>query len=251
MQTRVKNAKEQEAIRTSGKMLASVLEVLRTSLAPGMTTKDLADIAAKELHRLGGKPAFLGYYGFPDVLCTSINDEVVHGIPSTKKIIQEGDIVSLDFGVLYDGMITDAAISVIVGKSNNPRVAELVKTTEQALLAGIDKLRDGGHVGDTGNAVEAVLSRKHFGIVRDYVGHGVGHELHEEPNIPNYGHAGSGPALKAGMTVAVEPMATLGGHDVYVDKDGWTVRTKDGSWAAHFEHTVLITRDGYEILTSL
>jgi methionyl aminopeptidase len=251
MNTRVKTAGEIAAMRTSGKMLAAVLYNLRPHVQGGITTQELSSIAHAELKALGGKPAFLGYYGFPDIICISVNDEVVHGIPSSKKVIEEGDIVSMDFGVTYGGMITDAAISVIAGKTDDPKVAELVKVTERSLLTGIDQLYGGVHVGDVGHAIEGVLNKKGFGIVRDYVGHGVGHQLHEEPNVPNYGANGSGPVVKTNMTIAVEPMATLGGYEVYVDKDGWTVRTKDGSWAAHFEHTVLITDKGAEILTTL
>jgi len=251
MLTRVKTAAEITAMRESGRMLATVLHLLKTETTPGINTKDLADKAQAELHHLGGQPAFLGYQGFPDVLCTSINDEVVHGIPHPSKIINEGDIVSLDFGVTYKGMITDGALSFIVGKSKRPEHTELVKTTEQSMYAGIDVLQNGVHTGDIGEAVEGILNTHNYGIVRDLVGHGVGHYLHEDPNIPNYGHKATGTVLRSGMTVAIEPMATLGTYNVYVAQDGWTVLTSDKSWAAHFEHTVLITDHGSEILTRL
>lgn len=237
-------------MRESGRMLASVHAALRQQLAVGMTTKDLAVIAANELKALGGQPAFLGYQGFPDVLCVSLNNEVVHGIPSAKQVIAGGDIVSMDFGVAYKGMITDAAISVIAGGTDNGDVQRLVAQTEAALLAGINAVKDGVRTGDIACAVQAVLDKNHFGIVRDLVGHGVGHDLHEDPNIPNHGRGGSGPALKAGMTIAIEPMATLGSHEVFVAHDGWTVLTADASLSAHFEHTVLITQNGAEILTT-
>lgn len=250
MYTRVKTPSEIAAMRESGRMLAAVLNALQPLTQPGITTKELAGHAAKELKALGGKAPFLGYHGFPDVICISVNDEVVHGIPS-KRVLREGDIVGLDFGVDYRGMITDSAMTVAVG-AVKPHVKELLQYTERSMLAGIDVVRDGVRVGDIGAAVEAVLQQKGYGIVRDLVGHGVGHELHEDPNIPNYGRKGSGPALKAGMTIAIEPMATLGGkhgEQVYIAGDGWTILTNDGSWAAHFEHTVLITEDGAEILT--
>lgn len=238
-------------MRRSGRILAAVLDKTSKHIAAGITTKALADIAAAELKALGGKPVFLGYGGtpaFPDVICISVNDEVVHGIPRADHVLQAGDIVSLDFGVNYEGMITDAARTYIVGDASE-QAKKLVKNTEAAMYAGIDVLRDGVRVGDIGSAVQKVLVAGGYGIVRDLVGHGVGHSLHEEPDIPNYGFAGSGPVLKAGMTIAIEPMATLGTHAVTVDEDEWTIRTADGSLAAHFENTILITDRGYEILT--
>lgn len=250
MQTRVKTALEIEAMRVSGQMLATVLKVLTDKIAVGMTTKDLAEMAKSELRSLGGQPSFLGYQGFPDVLCVSVNDEVVHGIPSTKKVIADGDIVSLDFGVTYKGMVTDAAVSVIVGNARKSD-QKLVESTRLSLEAGIDVMKDGVRVGDISHAVQSVLDPAGYGIVRELVGHGVGHELHEEPNIPNYGKKGSGPKLVSGMTVAVEPMATLGNYRVITDNDDWTIRTIDGFRAAHFEHTILITDDGAEVLTAL
>lgn len=250
MYTKAKTATEIAAMRESGRMLATVLDVLKHKITVGMTTKDLATIAKQELRALGGQPAFLGYEGFPDVLCVSVNNEVVHGIPNATKIIGDGDIVSMDFGVTYQGMITDAAISVIVGAAS-PSTEKLLKTTEAAMYAGIDQLRAGVRVGTIGAAIEQVLHAHDYGIVRDLVGHGVGHQLHEDPNIPNYGTGGSGPILTADMTIAIEPMATLGKEAVHVADDGWTILTKDGSLAAHFEHTVLITDSGYEILTAL
>jgi methionyl aminopeptidase len=250
MYTRVKTPSEIEAMRESGKMLATVLTVLVPRVEPGITTKALADVAAKELKALGGEAPFLGYGqpGFPDVICISVNDEVVHGIPS-QRVIKDGDIVSLDFGAKYRGMITDSAVSVIAGQPREPRHAELLEYTEKAMMAGINTLRDGIRTGDIGAAIEIVLNRKRYGIVRDLVGHGVGHMVHEDPNIPNSGRPGSGPELYAGMTIAIEPMATLGGEAVYLADDDWTILTRDGSWSAHFEHTLLITEDGADILT--
>lgn len=249
MQTQVKTKNEILSMRESGHMLASVLQILCERVQAGMSTKDLADVAAAELKAMGGEASFLGYQGFPDVLCVSLNNEVVHGIPHKDRIIQDGDILSLDFGVTFRGMITDGARSIIVGKPTQRRHQEIVERTEQSLLAGIAEVRDGIRTGDIGAAVQKVLDAYHYGIVRDLVGHGVGHHLHEDPNIPNYGRPNTGPWLQAGMTIAIEPMATLGTDKVHTAEDGWTILTGDESWSAHFEHTVLITDEGAEILT--
>lgn len=251
MYNRVKTQSEIAAMRESGAMLAAVLRTLQPQVQPGVTTAELAQSAASELRALGGEAPFHGYGRppFPDVICISVNDEVVHGIPGPRQL-EQGDLVSLDFGVKYRGMITDSALSVIAGKAREPRHAELLKYTEQSMLAGINTLREGIRTGDIGAAIQIVLDRQRYGIVRDLVGHGVGHQLHEEPNIPNYGRPGSGPELHAGMTIAIEPMATLGGEGVYVADDGWTIKTADGSWAAHFEHSILILEDGAEVLTA-
>ena len=251
MQTRIKTEAEIVAMRESGRLLATVLATLKEALEPGMTTKDLAEIAKRELRGTGGIPTFLGQYGFPDVICISLNDEIVHGIPSPKREINVGDIVSLDFGVTYDGMITDSATSVVAGGVKINKIDKLLIDTEASLFAGVGVLKHGVRVGDIANAVQQVLDEGNYGIVRDMVGHGVGHELHEDPNIPNYGKKGTGPRLVAGMTIAIEPMATLGDFRVYIDVDGWTVRSNDKSLAAHFEHTVLITETGAEVLTQL
>jgi methionyl aminopeptidase len=249
MLTRVKSDKEIDSMREACQMLAKVLQLLVDKVEPGMTTKSLADIAAAELKSLGGQPSFLGYQGYPDVICISVNDEVVHGIPSRDHLINSGDIVGLDFGVTYNGMITDAARTVIVGRPAQRRHVELVSRTEEALMAGIAAVHSGIRTGDIGYEVQKVLNKSKYGIVRDLVGHGVGHDLHEDPNIPNYGRAHTGPWLNKHMTIAIEPMSTLGGDAVRVAKDGWTILTADGSWSAHFEHTVLITDEGSEVLT--
>lgn len=248
MLTRIKTKSELKSMQISGRMLATVLNLLEQNLQVGMSTKDLADLAKAELKKLGGKPAFLGFHGYPDVLCVSVNEEVVHGIPRQTRLIRDGDIVSLDFGVEYQGMITDAAISCIAGRA---AVVDqnLCDITKASLDAGIAVLRGGVHVGDIGSAVGKVLAENNYGIVRDLVGHGVGHNLHEDPNIPNYGRKGTGIQLKSGMTIAIEPMATLGSYEVLIMPDGWTIVTADKSRSAHFEHTVLITDDGAEILT--
>lgn len=251
MYTKIKTNQELAAMRESGKMLATVLDILQKQVSVGITTKELADIASRELKGLGGQPAFLGYQGFPDVLCVSINEQVVHGIPNHETIVNDGDIVSMDFGVTYRGMITDSAISLVIGNQIDPADKNLVDITKRSLFAGIEQLKGGVGVGRVSHAIEQVLSKAGYGIVRDLVGHGVGHELHEEPNIPNYGHKDVGPFLSSGMTIAIEPMATRGGHKVRVADDGWTIYTADHTRSAHFEHTILITDQGSEILTTL
>lgn len=248
MMTSRKSPEEIEAMRQGGAMLASVLATLRDAVQPGVNTKDLATIAKRGLRKLGGQPTILGYGGFPDVICISVNDEVVHGIPKVDKILRNGDVVGLDFCVTHKGLITDSAISVIVGEASS-ETKKLVETTERALYVGIDACRSGVKVGEVSAAIQAVLDEGGYGVVRDLVGHGVGYEMHEDPNIPNYGTRNEGPVLKEGMTIAIEPMATLGTYKVKTDRDGWTIRTTDGSVSAHFEHTVVITVNGAEILT--
>ncbi len=249
MFTRVKTADEIAAMRISGQMLATILKQIDKDLSPDMTGIDISQLAKRELRALGGQHAFLGYQGFPDVICVSVNDEVVHGIPD-KQPLNEGDIVSFDYGVQYNGMITDSAFTKVVGNTLESDIMRLIKSTEQSMYAGIDVLKDGVRVGDIATAIERVLAKEKLGIVRELVGHGVGHHIHEDPNIPNYGESGTGPVLLNGMTIAIEPMATLGDHDIMIDSDGWTIRTQDGSLSAHFEHTVLITANGSEILTA-
>ncbi len=242
-----KTPQEIENIRISGHMTAKVLQLLAKRAIPGVTTEELDALAMEEVERLGGKPAFLGYQGFPKSVCISINDEIVHGIPR-GTVLRAGDIVGLDYGVDYHGMITDSAVTVGVGKISK-EAQRLITLTERSMYAGIDQVKGGAHTGDISAAVQAVLAPEHLGIVRDMAGHGVGHEIHEDPWIPNFGVAGKGPVLQTGMTIAIEPMATLGTHEVIFESDGWTVSTADGSLAAHFEHTVLVTDDGYEVLT--
>lgn len=247
--TRVKTVTELDAQRESGRMLATVLDVLEKHIKPGVTERELADIAARELKALGGEAPFKGYHGFPDVICISTNNKVVHGIPGVYEL-RDGDIVSLDFGVRYRGMITDSARTFTVG-TVRPEVLKLIDVTRQSLEAGIATLHHGVRVGDIASAVESVIKPHGYGIVRELVGHGVGHELHEAPDIPNYGKPGTGVELEAGMTIAIEPMVNLGGDAIQVEPDGWTITTRDGKPSAHFEHTVLITQDGAEVLTTL
>lgn len=247
MLTRVKTEAEIAAMRESGRMLGAVLKLIEQQAQAGMSGLDASAIARRELKAYGAQASFLGYQGFPDVICVSVNDAVVHGIPN-KTPFKQGDIVGFDFGVTYKGMVTDAAISICIGEPNKAQ-SRLLKETEKSLYAGIQQVKNGVRTGDIGAAVQKVLDAANLGIVRDLVGHGVGHAVHEDPNVPNYGPAGVGMVLKTGMTIAIEPMATLGHHAVYLDTDGWTVRASDATLAAHFEHTVLITNNGYEILT--
>jgi methionyl aminopeptidase len=240
-------------MRESGRILASILKLVSLSAVVGITTKELAVIAEKEVIQAGGQAPFLNYSGgrgippFPSVICISVNDEVVHGIPGSR-CLEEGDIVGLDFGVAYNGMITDSAVTVAVGKIP-ARVKNLINATKEAMMSGIAQVKNGARVGDLSFAIETRLKQDKLGIVEELAGHGVGHSLHEEPWIPNFGRRGKGPVLKTGMTIAIEPMATLGRKDVMWHRDGWTISTLDGSLAAHFEHTILVTEDGYEILT--
>lgn len=231
-------------------MLALVLEYLKKETIAGRTPKDMSSLAAQELERLGGKPAFKGFQGYPDIICISVNSQVQHAIPSDIPY-KEGDVVNYDFGVVHGGMVTDGGITVGVGKISKD-AERLIHGTNMALYKGIGVVKDGVRVGDISNAIEDELRKNRLGIVRNLVGHGVGHQLHEEPEIPNYGHKGTGQVLKAGMTVAIEPITTLGGHAIKDDQDdGWTLWTEDGSWSAQFEHTILVTGTGAEILTAV
>jgi methionyl aminopeptidase len=243
---------ELKNMRESGRMLATVLQLIKRTVTAGMTPKDVSALAAEELARLGGQPSFKGFEGYPDIICISTNNEVQHCIPN-DHIFQDGDIVNFDFGVTYNGMVTDSGISLSIGGIEKADKAgkRLLEGTERALYAGIDVVREGARVGDISAAVEAVLRAHELGIVRELVGHGVGHELHEDPEIPNYGRAGTGPVLKAGMTIAIEPITTLGSPRIFQAHDGWTLLTVDGSRAAQFEHTVLVTPTGHEILTTV
>lgn len=253
---KIKTAEEIVLLRESGKRLARILQALKVAIKPGISTKDL-DTLAEKLIRLGGdEPPFLNYtpHGaripFPASLCVSLNDEVVHGIPSESRIIKDGDVVSIDLGLTHNGMVTDAALTVTLGKVS-PDIEKLVKETERSLYEGIKVARGGGHIGDIGAAIERVANAHHYGIVREFGGHGVGHKVHEDPYVPNYGKKSTGPILKPGMVLALEPMFMLGGDAIRLMPDGYTIVTKDGSIAAHCEHTIVITPTGAEILTQL
>ncbi len=250
----VKTSAEIELMRTGGRQLAEVLQVLAKMVEPGLSTKKIAERAATEMKSRDLQAILQGFQGYSDVMCVSLNDEVVHGIPSTKRTIKEGDLVKLDVTAAYKGLIVDTATTVYVGELDKaPKdVQRLLKGAKQAMEAGIDAINgEGTRTGDIAEAIQKVLEAHDLGIVRDLVGHGVGHGVHEEPNVPNYGLKGTGASLPAGATIAVEPMATLGGWQVNILNDGWTVVTRDHSLSAHFEHTILVTERGAEILTSL
>ena len=244
----LKSSKEIEKMRRAGIATREILEVLRGSIHPGMTTMDLEQIAAARIKEQGSKAAFKGDGGYPCVLCASVNSEVVHGIPSPKRVLKDGDIVSLDFGVFVDGYCGDSAITVPVGKVD-AKTALLLKTTAASLNAAIAVVKPGARLGDVGFAVQKVVEAAGFSVVRDFVGHGIGVHMHEDPQVPNFGEAGQGMKLRAGMVIAIEPMVNAGGPDVVVLDDGWTAVTADGSMSAHFEHTVAVTATGARILT--
>jgi len=235
-------------MRRAGQVVREVLELVRSRVRPGATTLDLENAAQARLDELGVKAAFKGYHGFPCVLCTSVNSEVVHGIPSPKRVLKEGDIVSVDFGVVVDGYYGDAAITVPVG-AIDPDAARLLAVTEASLLAGIAAVKPGATLGDVGAAVQGVVEAEGFSVVRDFVGHGIGVHMHEDPQVPNFGERGRGMKLRTGMVIAIEPMVNAGRADVKVLGDGWTAVAADGSMSAHFEHTVAVTATGARILT--
>lgn len=245
----LKSSKEIEKMRRAGHVVRETLEFVRSLVKPGATTLDLENAADKRIAELGAKPAFKGYHGFPCVLCTSVNSEVVHGIPSSKRVLKEGDIVSVDCGAIVDGYYGDSAITVPVGDKIDPDTARLVRVTEASLMSGIAAVKPGATLGDIGSAVQKVVEAEGFSVVRDFVGHGIGSHMHEDPQVPNFGHAGRGMKLRAGMVIAIEPMVNAGGPDVRVLGDGWTAVTGDGSMSAHFEHTVAVTDTGAKILT--
>lgn len=245
----MRTPREIEKMRRSGHVVREVLEHVRREVRPGATTLDLETAAAEKMKELGATPAFKGYHGYPCVLCTSINSEVVHGIPSAKRRLREGDIVSIDTGVVMDGYYGDAAITVAVGEKVKDKTRKLLEVTEKSLQSAIRAVKAGATLGDVGAAVQETVEAEGFSVVRDFVGHGIGTHLHEDPHVPNYGNPGEGQKLKAGMVLAIEPMVNAGKPGVQVLKDGWTAVTEDGSWSAHFEHTVAVTADGAVVLT--
>ena len=236
-------------MRRSGRIVRQVLEAAKEVVAPGVSTMDLERVAERRIRDLGAKPAFKGYYDYPCVLCTSVNNEIVHGIPSEQRVLKAGDIVSLDCGVVLDGYYGDAAITVPVGSEISPELQKLLEVTRQSLFLGIEAARAGNTVGDVGATVQQHVEANGFSVVREFVGHGIGTHLHEEPQVPNYGVRGHGPKLRAGMVLAIEPMVNVGGPGTRLLDDKWTAVTEDGSYSAHFEHCIAVTRNGPIILT--
>jgi methionyl aminopeptidase len=242
----IRSQEELLKLEEASRIVLETLALVERAVAPGVTTDELDRIAEAEIRRQGARPAFVGYRGYPKTLCTSINDEVVHGIPG-KRVLKDGDVIGVDCGAVVEGYFGDAARTIPVGRID-AGTAKLLEATRRALAEGITAARPGGRVSDIGAAVEAVAIVNGYGVVRDFVGHGVGTALHEEPQIPNYGPAGRGSLLKAGMVLAIEPMFNLGRAEVSVDPDGWTVRTRDRSISAHFEHTIALEPQGAVIL---
>jgi methionyl aminopeptidase len=252
-----KSGEELDRMRRAGAIVADCIDAVLEAVAAGRTTEDLDRVAERRIRKAGAVPSFKGYGArspggpFPATICASIDEEIVHGIPSSRRVLEEGQLVSLDFGAIWEGFHADAAVSVFVGGAAPSAEAErLVKTTQSALEAAIEVIRPGGHLSDIGHAVESVADSEGLGIVREYGGHGIGRAMHEDPFIPNFGRPGRGPDLKPGLVVAVEPMLMLGGEQTRLLADGWTVATADGSLAAHFEHTIAITGEGHEVLTA-
>ncbi len=243
----IKSDEEIAAMRQAGKITATVLEMIKSQVRPGMKTKELDIIAVRELERLGAKPSFKGYRGFPANLCVSVNDEIVHGIPG-ERVLAEGDIVSLDIGAIFMGFQGDAAVTTGVSQIS-PQAKQLIEITEGALKAGIATARLGARLGDISAAIQHYAESRGYSVVREYTGHGIGREMHEEPQIPNFGLPETGPILKKGMTLALEPMVNAGDWRTRVGDDHWTVLTADGGLSAHFEHTIAITDGEPEVLT--
>jgi methionyl aminopeptidase len=245
----IKTPQEIEKMRRSGGVVRDVLETVRGLVKAGATTLDLENAAEEKMKELGAVSAFKGYRGFPCVLCTSLNEEVVHGIPSKSRVLRDGDIVSIDCGVVVDGYYGDSAITVAVGEGTSEQAKRLLDVTKASLDRAIAVIKPGATLGDIGAAVQEVVEAEGFSVVRDFVGHGIGTHMHEDPQIPNYGRRGQGTKLRPGMVLAIEPMVNVGGPGVQVLKDGWTAVTEDGSWSAHFEHTVAVTQQGATVLT--
>lgn len=248
--TIIKSAEEIAIMREAGRIVATVLRKMSEAVKPGIKTRQLDELAEKEIGKLDdARPSFKGYHNYPASVCISVNDEVVHGIPG-NRVLQEGDIVSLDFGVIYKGFQGDAAVTVGVGKISQ-EARKLMEVTEASLAKGIGAARDGGHLGDIGAAIQGYVESYGFNVVREYSGHGIGRDMHEDPLIPNFGKRGEGLKLQDGMTLALEPMVNAGGWKTRLNSNGWTVRTADRSLSAHFEHTIAIRKNEAEILTLL
>jgi methionyl aminopeptidase len=244
-----RSADELERMREAGRLVGEVLAELAGLVAPGVTTADLDAVAEKRIARAGATPAFKGYHGYPATICASINDEVIHGIPSGRRLLNDGDIISIDVGASLNGYFGDSAITLPVGQVSE-EAARLLRVTEEALYKAIDRVRPGSRISDLGHAVQKHVEAYGFSVVREFVGHGIGQRMHEEPQVPNYGDPGRGPRLTEGMVLAIEPMVNAGKPAVKVLGDGWTAVTRDSSLSAHFEHTVAVTADGPWILTS-
>ena len=245
---RIKTPEEIERMKVAGEAVATVLKEARKFAVEGATAKDIEDMALRIYRELKVKPAFKGYGGYPYATCVSVNEEVIHGFPKKSKVFKKGDIVSIDTGAIYKGCYGDAAVSYIVGDSDEES-KKLVEVTYNALKKALDFIREGVRIGDVGYLIQSYVEENGFNVVRDFVGHGVGCELHEEPQVPNFGKKGTGVVLKEGMTLAIEPMVTAGSWHVRILRDGWTVVTVDGKRAAHFEKTILVKKDGVEVLT--
>ncbi|HJM37202.1 MAG TPA: type I methionyl aminopeptidase [Dehalococcoidales bacterium] len=245
----IKSEPEITAMRQAGKIVATVLEALRLQMKPGMQTEELDVIAAREVTRLGAKPSFKGYRGFPANLCVSVNDEIVHGIPG-GRVLREDDIISIDFGAIFHGFQGDAAITVGMGHIS-PEAQRLITATDGALKAGIAAVRHGARLGDISAAIQHYAEERGYSVVREYTGHGIGRAMHEDPLIPNFGLPGEGPVLKKGMALAIEPMVNIGDWRTTLSDNHWTVSTSDGSLSAHFEHTIAVTNGEAEVLTAL
>jgi len=244
-----RSADELERMREAGRLVGEVLAELAGLVAPGVTTADLDAAAEKRIARAGATPAFKGYHGYPATICASINDEVIHGIPSGRRLLNDGDIISIDVGASLNGYFGDSAITLPVGQVSE-EAARLLRVTEEALYKAIERVRPGSRISDLGHAVQKHVEAYGFSVVREFVGHGIGQRMHEEPQVPNYGDPGRGPRLTEGMVLAIEPMVNAGKPAVKVLGDGWTAVTRDSSLSAHFEHTVAVTADGPWILTS-
>ena len=244
----IKSPSQIQIMREAGRMVQELLELLKQSVKPGVATLELDELARDAVVKEGGRPAFKGYRGFPGHICASVNEEVVHGIPCAKRRLREGDIIGLDAGVIVEGYYSDAAITVPVGQIS-PEAADLISATQGSLAEGIAAARPGGRLSDISHAVQRAAESRGYSVVREFVGHGIGTQLHEPPQIPNYGRPGFGPELKPGMALAIEPMVNQGGPEVEILKDGWTAVTKDRKLSAHFEHTVAVTESEPEILT--
>ena len=246
----IKSQTEIRKIADACRIVAEVLEGLKSHVAEGMATADIERFVDEGIRRRGAEAAFRGYRGYPSSVCVSVNDQVIHGIPSGAMKLKSGDIVGVDIGTLLDGFYGDAAMTIPVGKVRAGN-AQLLKVTEEALMLGIEKAIVGNRIGDISSAVQAHVEKHGYSVVRAFVGHGIGRSLHEDPQVPNYGRAGQGPRLREGMTLAIEPMVNAGSPDVRILDDGWTAVTTDGSWSAHFEHTIAITKQGPKILTKI